>query len=208
VLSPVETIEIGCFAIGALGIAAKRAIEQLPIALEKRQHIAARIPRFFKSGNWAYAPFVLICIAALLWISQNLPWSLSAPVPISNAPVSAASVSTGEFVKDQMIERRLPVEGGSAQPVIVYHARYLSTGKHLRAILEYAGIDYIPPLPGIMQQVVLGDFRDFIKNGDLPITIISREGRTFWWGHNKEQGALYLSNMQVRIRLISDDGKE
>ena len=82
-MSAVEVIEIGCIAIAALGMAAKKAFEQLPLAIENRQRIAGYIPRFFKSGNWAYAPFILICIAALLWIGQ-LTFS-STPLPIKGS---------------------------------------------------------------------------------------------------------------------------
>jgi hypothetical protein len=210
-LSAVEAIEIGCIAIAALGMAAKRAVEQLPIALEERQRIAERIPRFFKSGNWAYAPVILICVAALLWISQNISWPLS-PSPTINvqAPASTTlSGATGEFVEEQRVERRIPSNVDGTQSVIVYHARYLVTGKHLRAILEYEGIDYIPAISNLMQRVMLGDFHDFLKNGDLEIPVISRDGHAFWWGNEgKDHGVLFFGNLQVRIRLIDDDGRE
>ena len=47
----IEIVEVGCFAIAALGMAAKKAIEQLPIAAERLAIFAAKFPRFFKSGN-------------------------------------------------------------------------------------------------------------------------------------------------------------
>src|SRR5438046_2620785 len=159
-------------------MAAKKAFEQLPLAIENRQRIAGYIPRFFKSGNWAYAPFILICIAALLWIGQ-LTFS-STPLPIK-VPV-AGNAATVEFVRDQNVERQLPRDGSGGgdtgpQPVIVYRARYLATGKHLRAILEYAGVDDVPPPLSLIQRVILGDFRDFLKNQDLEIPIIFRDDR-------------------------------
>ena len=58
-------------------------------------------------------------------------------------------------MKEQRVERRIPSNVDGTQSVIVYHARYLVTGKHLRAILEYEGIDYIPAISNLMQRVML-----------------------------------------------------
>jgi hypothetical protein len=97
-LDAVEVIEIGCLAVAAIGMAAKRAIEQLPLATETRHRIAMQIPGFLKSGNWNYAPIVLISIAVALWIFQRIgddqnggrkappPSSIEAPASPSSQP--------------------------------------------------------------------------------------------------------------------------
>jgi hypothetical protein len=93
----IEIVEVGCFAIAALGMAVKKAIEQLPIAVERRASIAAKIPKFFKSGNWNYAPLVLMVVAIGLWIFQNANGSAGGP-PGATADSPAAVSSDNAHI--------------------------------------------------------------------------------------------------------------
>jgi hypothetical protein len=99
-LGGVEIVEIGCFAIAALGMAAKRAIEQLPLATETRQRLGMRIPRFFKSGHWAYAPLALISVAVALWVYQNV-----FPPPPRDATLESGNPQTALLLQLKTVER-------------------------------------------------------------------------------------------------------
>jgi hypothetical protein len=210
----IEDIEIGCVAIAAFGMAGKKAIEQLPFSVERRQQMAGYIPRLFQSGNWNYVPALLVSLAAFLWIGQLLiSNSPTESIANQNPPSKIEPVGT-QFVKNQQLQLE-PFKSSTLAEwwdAISYHAEYTATGKHLTAYLEYQSADMIVMVKP--NRVQLTDLHDFLRNGNLKLSVIMRHIRPdgmfeFVWGTDiTKNPALYLGNNRARIVLVDDRGKE
>jgi hypothetical protein len=164
-----------------------------------------------------------------VWVAVALVVLIISARPMTTPPISADDIARSvvaalqgintaapktdrvEFVKNQGVGREYTGNPGE-QPAIVYQATYAQTGTRLRAFVEYQGMGMSPLVPS--NRVALGETKDFVKNGHWTLPVISRDkdsnGRfVFWWGpKGKEHGQFYFSNLQSRIVIVGDDGKE
>jgi hypothetical protein len=210
----IEDIEIGCVAIAAFGMAGKKAIEQLPFSAERRQKMAEYIPRFFQSGNWSYVPALLVSLAAVLWIGRLLIGNSPTESIAKHNPPSESQPVEAQFVKNQQLQLA-PFKSSKLDEwwdAISYHAEYTATGKHLTAYLEYQSVEMIAMVKP--NRVQLTDLHDFLRNGNLKLTVILRHIRPdgmfeFVWGTDiTKNPVLFFGNNRARIVLVDDRGKE
>jgi hypothetical protein len=169
-------------------------------------------------------PKIVVSFAAgllvlFVWIADSLPRFLASPdtAPAASSATRSAptqSPSAVEFVKNQQL--RLEPFASSNQnewwDAISYHAEYVATGKHLMAYLEYQSADF-----GVIvkpNRVHLGDFHDFIRNGDLKLSVMMREARpdgqcNFAWGADlTKDKMLFVGDNRARIVFVDDNGRE
>jgi hypothetical protein len=153
--------------------------------------------------------FSAVALGGYVWRQLGAPTLAAAPAgAVGTAPLPN-SLSTVDFVKNQGVGREYTGNPGE-QPTIVYRATYSQTGTRLRAFVEYQAIG-MPP--NTVNRVALGETKDFVKNEQWMLPIISREKGpdghfVFWWGTKKDRGQRFFSNLQARIVIVGDDGRE
>jgi hypothetical protein len=178
-------------------------------------NLSSKLPRFLTAGWpttrqrwWLWLGLGMSGgLAASLWVITTYPADGPDAGPATKPPQA-------EFVKNQHLVLDLPNRSAPNEwwDAISYHAEYVSSGKHLIAYLEYQGVEMnVIAKP---TRVQLHEFRNFLRNGDLTLSIVMREARpdgqfNFIWGADlTKEEALFLGNYRERIVLVDDLGKE
>lgn len=124
-----------------------------------------------------------------------------------------ANTQTTVFAKDQRVGRQY-VGNPGPQDAVIYVARFAITGQHIRIYVEYAALSGPRAGGNSPTRLKIGDIRDFVRDDNIRITVISRNTDTtnhfiFRWGPDDGSGEIYdLGNYRGRILLLGDDGKE
>jgi hypothetical protein len=165
------------------------------------RHIITPIPRAY----WIAAATVAAGIIAIVgWASISTRTTIATDAPTPRV----------QFVKNQRLQLEPFKSSGPNEwwDAISYHAEYVSSGKHLMAYLEYQTADmavFIRPT-----RMQLRDSQNFLRNGDLTLSVIIREERpdgqfNFIWGADlTKEKAVFLGNYRARIVLVDDNGNE
>jgi hypothetical protein len=159
-------------------------------------------------------PALLVSLAAILWIGQLLIGNSPTESIANQNPRSKSQPVEAQFVKNQQLQLE-PFKSSKLNEwwdAISYHAEYTATGKHLTAYLEYQSVDMIAMVKP--NRIQLTDFHDFLRNGDLKLSVIMRHILPdamfeFVWGTDiTKKPVLFLGNNRARIVLVDDRGKE
>jgi hypothetical protein len=190
-------------------------VTQLPLVLPwGRKHFRMWHSRY----PWISTLVAVILVIFVLFhdyaerVITHRPSISGVPVPASVATPTEASGP--KFVKNQRLQLEPFKSSGPNEwwDAISYHAEYVSSGKHLAAYLEYSDANmgvFVRPT-----RIQLRDSQNFLRNGDLTLSVIMREERSdgrfnFIWGADiTKEKALFLGNYRARIVLVDDYGSE